>query len=40
MRFEFEMSSAAQLGSVLNTIKRIDAVYDVHRIVPGTEDAR
>lgn len=29
------MSSAAQLGSVLNTIKRIDAVYDVHRIVPG-----
>ena len=35
MRFEFEMSSAAQLGSVLNTIKRIDAVYDVHRIIPG-----
>jgi GTP pyrophosphokinase len=35
MRFEFEMSSSAQLGSVLNTIKRIDAVYDVHRIVPG-----
>ncbi len=35
MRFEFEMSNAAQLGSVLNTIKRIDAVYDVHRIVPG-----
>jgi guanosine-3',5'-bis(diphosphate) 3'-pyrophosphohydrolase len=40
MRFEFEMSSAAQLGSVLNTIKRIDAVYDVHRIVPGTESER
>ncbi len=38
MRFEFEMSSAAQLGSVLNTIKRIDAVYDVHRIVPGGSD--
>ena len=36
MRFEFEMSSAAQLGSVLNTIKRIDAVYDVHRIIPGS----
>ena len=36
MRFEFEMSSSAQLGSVLNTIKRIDAVYDVHRIVPGS----
>ena len=35
MRFEFEMSSAGQLGSVLSTIKRIDAVYDVHRIVPG-----
>ena len=35
MRFEFEMSNAAQLGSVLNTIKRIDAVYDVQRILPG-----
>jgi GTP pyrophosphokinase len=35
MRFQFEMSNPAQLTSVLNTIKRIDAVYDVHRILPG-----
>jgi GTP pyrophosphokinase len=35
MRFQFEMSNPAQLASVLNTIKRIDAVFDVHRIVPG-----
>jgi GTP diphosphokinase / guanosine-3',5'-bis(diphosphate) 3'-diphosphatase len=35
MRFQFEMSNPAQLGSVLNTIRRIDSVYDVHRLVPG-----
>ncbi len=35
MRFQFEMSNPAQLASVLNTIRRIDAVYDVHRILPG-----
>jgi GTP diphosphokinase / guanosine-3',5'-bis(diphosphate) 3'-diphosphatase len=35
MRFQFEMSNPAQLNSVLNTIKRIEAVYEVHRILPG-----
>ncbi|MDJ0767394.1 MAG: bifunctional (p)ppGpp synthetase/guanosine-3',5'-bis(diphosphate) 3'-pyrophosphohydrolase [Ilumatobacter sp.] len=35
MRFRFEMSNTAQLSTVLNTIKRIDSVFDVHRIVPG-----
>jgi guanosine-3',5'-bis(diphosphate) 3'-pyrophosphohydrolase len=35
MRFQFEMSNPSHLNSVLNTIRRIDGVYDVHRIVPG-----
>ncbi len=35
MRFGIELSTPAQLMSVLNTIKRIDGVYDAHRIVPG-----
>ena len=35
MRFGVELSNPAQLTSVLNTIKRIDSVYDAHRIVPG-----
>ncbi|HWL42560.1 MAG TPA: bifunctional (p)ppGpp synthetase/guanosine-3',5'-bis(diphosphate) 3'-pyrophosphohydrolase [Ilumatobacter sp.] len=35
MRFGIELSTPAQLLSVLNTIKRIDGVYDAHRIVPG-----
>ena len=35
MQFTFEMSNPAQLGSVLNTIRRIDSVYDVHRMLPG-----
>ena len=33
--FGFEMSNPAQLASVLNTIKQIDAVYDAFRILPG-----
>ncbi len=35
MRFGIELSTPAQLTSVLNTIKRIDGVYEAHRIVPG-----
>jgi len=35
MRFGIELSTPSQLMSVLNTIKRIDGVYDAHRIVPG-----
>ena len=35
MRFGIELSTPAQLSSVINTIKRIDVVYDAHRIVPG-----
>ena len=39
MRFQFEMSNPAQFGAVLATIKRIDGVFDVHRIVDGRSDA-
>ncbi len=35
MRFQFEMSNPAQLQAVLTTIKQIDSVYDVHRMMPG-----
>ena len=35
MRFEFELADPSHLDSVLRTIKHIDAVYDVYRLVPG-----
>jgi GTP diphosphokinase / guanosine-3',5'-bis(diphosphate) 3'-diphosphatase len=35
MRFEFELANASHLAAVLRTIKQIDAVYDVYRVVPG-----
>ncbi len=35
MRFRFEMSNSSQLQSVLTTIKQIDSVYDVYRMIPG-----
>jgi len=35
MRFEFEMADPSHLETVLRTIKRIDAVYDAYRLVPG-----
>jgi guanosine-3',5'-bis(diphosphate) 3'-pyrophosphohydrolase len=35
MRFEFELANAGHLAAVLRTIKQIDGVYDVYRMVPG-----
>ncbi|MDQ6616851.1 MAG: bifunctional (p)ppGpp synthetase/guanosine-3',5'-bis(diphosphate) 3'-pyrophosphohydrolase [Actinomycetota bacterium] len=35
MRFEFELADPAHLESLLNSIKRLDSVYDVYRIIPG-----
>ncbi len=35
MRFEFEMADPAHLDSLLSSIKRIDSVYDVYRVLPG-----
>jgi guanosine-3',5'-bis(diphosphate) 3'-pyrophosphohydrolase len=35
MRFEFELADPAHLESLLNSIKRLDSVYDAYRIVPG-----
>jgi GTP pyrophosphokinase len=35
MRFEFELADPAHLDSLLTSIKRIDSVYDVYRILPG-----
>ncbi len=39
LRFQIEMSNPAQLASVLTNVKRVDAVFDVHRIVPGAQTA-
>jgi guanosine-3',5'-bis(diphosphate) 3'-pyrophosphohydrolase len=35
MRFEFELANPGHLNAVLRTIKQIDSVYDVYRLVPG-----
>ena len=35
MRFEFELANAGHLSAVLRTIKQIDGVYDVYRVLPG-----
>jgi GTP diphosphokinase / guanosine-3',5'-bis(diphosphate) 3'-diphosphatase len=35
MRFEFEMADPSHLESVLRTIRNIDGVYDVYRLVPS-----
>ncbi|MDQ1367597.1 MAG: diphosphokinase / guanosine-3,5-bis(diphosphate) 3-diphosphatase [Acidimicrobiaceae bacterium] len=35
MRFEFELADPAHLESLINSIKRLDSVYDVYRILPG-----
>jgi GTP pyrophosphokinase len=38
MRFEFEMADPSHLESVMQTIKRIDAVYEAYRVIPGKGD--
>lgn len=35
MQFEFELGDGGHLDWLLNTIKRIDGVYDAYRVVPG-----
>jgi len=35
MRFEFELADPAHLDSLLDSIKGIDSVYDVYRVLPG-----
>ena len=37
LRFQIEMSNSAQLASVLNNVKRLDSVFEVHRILPGAQ---
>jgi guanosine-3',5'-bis(diphosphate) 3'-pyrophosphohydrolase len=37
MRFEFELANPGHLNAVLRTIKQIDSVYDVYRLVPGSQ---
>jgi GTP pyrophosphokinase len=35
-RFEFELADPGHLDSILAAVKRIDAVYDAARVLPGT----
>ena len=35
MRFEFELADPSHLDSLLASVKRIDAVYDAYRLLPG-----
>jgi guanosine-3',5'-bis(diphosphate) 3'-pyrophosphohydrolase len=35
MRFDFELADPGHLDTVIRVVKRIDAVYDAYRIVPG-----
>ncbi|MGI8791795.1 MAG: RelA/SpoT family protein [Acidimicrobiales bacterium] len=35
MRFEFELADPDHLDSILSSLKRIDSVYEVYRLLPG-----
>ncbi len=35
LRFLFELSDLSQLPNIVRNIKRIDAVFDAHRVLPG-----
>ena len=35
MRFEFELSEASHLETLLSRLRTIDSVYDAYRVVPG-----
>jgi GTP diphosphokinase / guanosine-3',5'-bis(diphosphate) 3'-diphosphatase len=35
LRFEFEMVNPSHLDAVISAIRKIDAVYDAYRVVPG-----
>ncbi len=35
MRFDFELGDPSHLGAVIRSMKAIDSVYDVYRVVPG-----
>jgi GTP pyrophosphokinase len=35
LRFDFELADPGHLDSILAAIKRVDAVYDATRVLPG-----
>jgi GTP pyrophosphokinase len=39
MRFDFELGDPAHLESVLGSIKQIDSIYDVYRVLPGSKSS-
>ncbi len=39
LRFEFELGDAGHLESLMRALRRIDSVYDVYRLLPGSGPA-
>jgi len=35
LRFDFELGDPSHLESLLGTLKRVDSVFDAHRVLPG-----
>jgi GTP pyrophosphokinase len=35
LRFTFELADISHLAGVLATVKKVDAVFDAYRVVPG-----
>jgi guanosine-3',5'-bis(diphosphate) 3'-pyrophosphohydrolase len=35
MRFEFELADPSHLDSLLDSLRRLDSVYDAYRLLPG-----
>ena len=38
MRFLFEVGETERIGSIINSIKAIDGVFDATRMMPGAND--
>jgi guanosine-3',5'-bis(diphosphate) 3'-pyrophosphohydrolase len=35
LRFTFELADITHLSSIMSAVKRVDAVFDASRVVPG-----
>jgi GTP pyrophosphokinase len=35
LRFDFELADPGHLGSIVSSVKRVDSVYEVYRVLPG-----
>ena len=39
-RFDFELADPSHLDAVLAAVRKVDAVFDVYRILPGQKGVR